>query len=394
MLEASLASLDRLLTQRLNVPTKLLMDDYTNSSTVSSGADCSYRFFGTTWIAPWGTIMTWLLPPSAVVSDDQLRITLRVPQSRMRHFLSDTSLYMKVSPQGLGSRYPRISSAVLRLGPDKNIQSLDSVFACDVALIYKRGIRLDDARSYDPKEESITLITPLLLETPLRTLPLFLPNTPLPEIEYTLLYHSGIEAKNIQFISEFISSTGEADIQQGPYVKSLPPVIQHLPSFLTFRSEDIPSSTDETTVNIPVSTKSDEKLARCLYIKVSDSNNNNDDIPDAIVSIDVLTPGPNPRSLLIVPYPGSLCRTHLKSRFGFTSGDKATRLPYKDLPYYVLPFASTPCGQSPDYGVPLPEGSNVRIILYPAGSSTGTSRFVEVAVEFFTKTVWQRDDKP
>lgn len=388
-LEASLASLDRMLLQRLNVPTKLLVDDYTNiaggdgAAATVTNCDLSYRFFGASWMAPWGAMLPWILPPSSVSepSPGVKRVTLRIPQSRVRHFLTDAAVYAKLG--SIGSSMPRITRAVLRLGTDRILQSMDSEFACDVALIYKRGVRLVDSASCDHMEKSITFVCPLLLEAPLRTLPLFIPNTPLPEIEYDLSDPDGI-LSDLQFISEFVSSSGEADLQPrdtdmaGPASKA---VVQHMPSFTTFRS-DVLQFTEPTQINIIAPT---DKLARCLYIRVAKADK--PDIANAIASIDVL--GPRGQSLVgAAPLPGSVCRTHLKSRFGFATGDKATRLAYKELPYYVLPFASTPCGQTADYGVPLPEGSCVKVVLHPRSELEGVT--VEVVVETFTRTVWQR----
>lgn len=380
-LEASLAKLDTMLTERIAVPMRLLAEDYigvagdhgSSAAADSSNCETEFRLLATAWIGSWGSILPWILPPSSVstTAPGKTTVVLRLPQSRVRHFLTDASIHVK---GGVAGSPPRISRAVLRLGTDKILQLLDSEFACNVSSVYKHG-RLES------EEESGILATPLFFEMPLRVLPLFIPNTQLPEIEYEITTDPQLHltAENISFITEIVSSPGEAGIPPST-APSLPPpqsetIVQHLPTLVTFRSSEI---VEGGVVSVAVSTR-EGKLARALYIRVvSDICS---DIADAIESIEVIGPPPRLRSLMGMPLPGSVCRTHLKRRF--------SKLPVGRLPYYVLQFASMPSGHVADYGLVLVEGTKVQITLSSSVlNSTGLG--VEVCVETFERVSWKR----
>lgn len=363
-MEQALAKLDTTLTERIAVPLFLLKDDYTGVA----GADPSdpscqldYRLMGTSWIGPWGSVVPWMLPPT---SQEGKTVTLRLPQSRVRHFIGDASLYAKLENTG---DKPRLVRAVLRLGPTRIIQSFDSEFACRVAVLFKHGGRVADHALY---ERSVKLACPLFFNIPLQVLPLFVPNSPLPEIEYEL----SIPVKTAHFIGEFFSSPGEADIPphsapETPLPNASKTIVQHVPSLTTFRS----SSIENGTIRVDIS-MDPGKLARALYIRIY--NETNSDIPDAISTIEAFGPPPRSVSLNGMAWPGSVCRTHFKKRFG-----------KPEAPYYVFPFSVSPSGHNADYGVVLSEGSHVIIVLNPE-ISEGVS--AEVCVETFERVVWKR----
>lgn len=384
-LDSSLAKLDQALTERINVPIKLLTSDYSGfDGGNSENCDLNYRLLANAWIAPWGAQISCLVPPSAieVLPSGTTKVTLRLPQSRVRHFLSDASVYFTASEK---EGTPRFVKAILRLGPDKILQSLDSEFACAIAAIYKRGCCASDLSRYDCLEKSWTLTCPLFFESPLRVLPLFTPNTPLPEIEFEIEGTSTV-LENLQFLIDVTTSPGEADIPPIgadttamflPHAKS---IIQQIPSFVTFR-ESIPTSeAREVSVGITVP---NSRLVRVIYLRVKDASC--EDNASSIAQVNLIGPPPQLRSMPGFPILGSLCRTHLKSRFGFSSGDKATRIPYSQLPYYVIPFACTPSGHVADYGMVIPDGSQLRVTLHP-GIPEGS--IIEVCIEFFERAVW------
>lgn len=375
----SLDFLDRILMQRVNTSSlSILAQDYSETSTCPN-KNC--RLLGMSWVGPWGGSVPWLLTPTSITTTDKdtTKIILRLPQSRIRHFLSDGSLFLK----SICDNY-RITRAILRLGPDHVLQSMDSEFACKVSLIYKRGIRLQDSIRYNTNEKSLILVTPLLLEAPLRVLPLYIPNMPLPEIEYEVSSSSKdavvvkppLTEDSVNVITEFISSNGE--------IEQMSEVLQYLPTFTTFTSSETFTFTEASTKTITVNVSCPEKkLARCLYIRVFDKER--EDISDIITAIDVRG-GERLQTLLGVPLPGSICRHHLKSKFGFAAGDKATRLPYTELPYYTIPFAVNPAGQNADYGVSLVEGSEVNVTVTTQGPLKDFA--VQVVVETANRVIW------
>lgn len=329
-------AIDKILIRRqTSVPTSLLTEDFVlpGGGGPTGKKELSHRLCGNTWIAPWGATTPFLLPPTA---KEDNRVTLSIPQSKVRHFLTDASLFI------ISSNKPRIQKAVLKIG-DKIIQNLDSEFACEISLVYKRGIRLEDSVKYCNKEKSWCLATPLMIESPLLAIPLTIPNTPLPKITYELSPQAE-KNEDVKFATEFVSSSGESIINAGE-------VTQCFPSFTTFSSSDklsFPTPSSYTVVvNMPMTKAS---LIRCLYVRLR--NDTQSDIDNIITAIDVFyTDDKNVKvSLLGFPYPGSLCRTHYKSKFGFATGDKAARLPYTELPFYVVPFAVSPASHNPDFG--------------------------------------------
>lgn len=379
----SLSKLDSLLTERVAVPIKLLIDDYVgvagSDGTASLDPSCelNYRLLATAWISPWGSVVPWLIPASSVdKTPTGCKITLRLPQSKVRHFFSDAALYLKLGKGDLQS-LPNITRATLRLGQDEILQSLDSNFACNISLIYKHDRLEEDLVSHCPLEEAVTLRCPLFFDMPLRVLPLYVSNTSLPEIEY----HISSEVEDAQFIAEVVSSPGEADIQ-GSVAKnsteivvhpSGKTVVQHLPCFETFKNVEAPS---DCQVTVAISSK-DGKLAKALYIKVSGGGV--DDIPDAIKCFEIIGPPPRSLSLLGISVPGSIARTHFKARFSKT-------VPVNKLPYYVYPFSVNPSGHTADYGVVLPAGTQLKITLNPKYCDL----IVEVCVETSNRVVWKR----
>ncbi len=368
-MEDSLSNLDATLVDRMNVPLKLLADDYAavagTHGTAADDSSCAvdFRLFATSWIAPWGSILPWILPPSSrvVLDSGNTKVTLAIPQSRIRHFLSDASLrVVGIAPteefKGLS-----LVSAQLRLGPNKPHQSLDSQFACEVAWQYKSSLRLVDTIKYDASDMSYTFVTPLFFDLPLRVVPLFLPDAQV-VVEYEL---TGVTAsQSIEFLTEVISSPGEIDISVAdPSAKT---VVQHMPSFTTFSSGQV---TAESTVSIPLPMPAD-KLVRALYIRVGSG-----DLANVVKTIDVVN---RSRSLVGGPLPGSICHNHLKRRFSKTGWGK--------LPYYVVPFAVSPSGNNADYGVLFTEGTELQVILTPqVGPVT-----IDVCVETSERVVWKR----
>jgi hypothetical protein len=367
-LSTSLAKLDMMLVERFGVPMSLIAKDYAEIPGAESDQNCELanRLQGASWIAPWGVNLPWMLPPSSATPGTdfgKMTFTLRLPQSRVRHFLTDASLYAKTSPDS----NPRITRAVLRLGSERTVQLLDSEFACNVSLIYKREIPLEHVTSYDKPEGSITLVCPLFFETPLRILPLFTPNQPLPEIEYEVTSNS--ELTDVKFFTEIISSPGEAGMQplfDPSKVKVTKPVVHHIPSFTTFSA---PGS--DTTV-IDISFK-EIRLARNFYVRVTRPDCA--DVKDSIASIDVIGPPPRSQSLIGSPLPGSICRRHIKTRFGKTP-----------LPYYALTFAANPNARVTDYAIVIVQGTEVHVVLHPGVSDTGVT--VEVCVETSERIEW------
>lgn len=433
-LESSLAKLDQALIKRfLSIPSHLLLEDYSSvagsDGRGSASADCEllYRYMGATPLLPWGATLPWFLPPSSIVKLPRMdkwealvthrtnRVTLRIPQSRIRHFLTDAALFVRL-PQsttipgeiakvvGNEIHVPRLSRAVLRLGPDRVIQSLDSEFACLIAQVYKRGLRLEDSSRYNSQEGSVTIACPLFFsESILRALPLFVANSPLPEIEFDITTRlskssdeGGKEEENeiekntvIQFATEFVSSPGESDMRhvtEGTVNPNIPTptedVVQHVPSLVTFRS---PQDVDplKHVVLIPIY-GIEKTLTRCLYVRVVRGDDSKSDIRDMIENLDLVGPSPAYSSLIgNDSLPGSFCRSHLKSRFGFSSADEAAK-----SPYYVMPFTAAPRGQSADYGLVVPDGSSLRVSLYALPDRTDNPIFIEVCSESFTRLTW------
>lgn len=353
-MEQALNKLDVTLTERMAVPLHLLKDDYIGVAGSDGDPSCQldYRLMGTSWIAPWGSVVPWLLLPT---THEDKTVILRLPQSRVRHFIGDASLYaVLANPE----EKPRLTRAILRLGPDRVLQSFDSEFACRIAILFKHGRRIAE---HTPHENSVKLSCPLFFSLPLQVLPLFIPNSPLPEIEYEL----SVPVKTVQFITQFVSSPGETDTP-GETNKN---IVQHLPSLTTFRSSTI----EDNKIKVEISMDAG-KLVRALYIRIfSDTY---EDIPDAIATLEVF--GPPPRSPLLtgMPIPGSLCRSHFKELFG-----------KPEAPYYVYAFAVSPAGHNADYGVVLSAGSYVLLTL---NSEVGEGITAEVCVETFERVVWKR----
>lgn len=389
-MEESLSRLDSTLIERfLGIPRAVLLQDYAavagsdqteGDSASTTDCDRQYRYLGTAAIFPWGSTTPWILPSSSVeATTSGQRVVLRIPHSRVRHYLGDAALYGK---SDLLQGSIRMVRAVLRLGPDRILQSFDSEFACNIAQVYKRGFSLGNLASYNSTEQSATIRCPFYFaDAPLRALPLFLPNTPMPEIEYEITGN----LTGIHFLTEFASSPGE-DLAPPPATSK---VIQHAPTLVTFTSSPV-DDINATSVSIPMHAP-DDKIVRCLYFRAKDAEHS--DIADAIATVDVhgkLPPRPNAAPLLGslfggIPLPGSLCRTHYKTRFGFSTTDQAF-----ESPYYALPFTTAPRGQTADYGVTLPEGSSLNITLHPSESRSRLPVTVEVCVETFTRIVWQR----
>ncbi len=121
------------------------------------------------------------------------------------------------------------------------------------------------------------------------------------------------------------------------------------------------------------------QLARALYLRVGNSICS--DIPNAIETIDVVGPPPRLRSIVGMPLPGMVCRTHFKRRF--------SKRAISTLPYYVLHFTSTPSGHIADYGVALVEGTQVQVTLNPS-AAVSCGDIVEVCVETFERVSWKR----
>lgn len=373
-LDESLSHLDGTLTERVSVPLNILETDYTGIPGSQAVGNLYYRYLATAWVGPWGATIPWLLPPSSITNDS--KVTLRLPQSRVRHFLCDASLFITGSVE---LPHPRIVSATLRLGPEKVIQHIDSEFACNIAFHYKHG---GDIVTTDAKENSVTLSSPLFFEAPLKVLPLFVPNTPLPEIEYSLSTTGDNKDLIIRFLAVIVTSPGEADILPTPSSQhDTSPAVQYLPSFTTFSH----TITESQVVSIAISTPPG-KLARALYIRAF--NTSCEDIPDAIASIDIVGPPPRSKSLIgDTPLPGSICRNKLKNQFlPPPSSSKVSIGDPLKLPYYVYPFAATPGGNVADYGVVLVPGTTLVVTLHPNSGATN----IEACVETVERVEWKK----
>jgi hypothetical protein len=361
---AELNKLDQTLTQRIAVPMQLLKDDYTavagadGTAADDPACELDYRLWSTAWVGPWGSYVPWILPPSSVVGTTMV---LRVPPSRVRHFLGSVDLYVKtINPEDV----PRIVRAKLSLGAERTVQSFDSEFACRIAIIYKHN---GEVAKHNYHEQSVTLDSPLFFSLPLRVLPLFIPNSPLPEIEYEL----STSVASASFVTEFVSSPGESDI---PPITAPPPdtpppvktVVQHLTSLTTFKSL-------EGTLDVHI-VSPEGRLIRAIYIRVS--NGEIYDMDNVIESIEIVGPPPRSVSLTGMAYPGKICRSLFKKRFANLMG-----------PYYVIPFAISPGGHSADYGLLAPPDSRVVIKVFDRISIEGLS--AEVCVETNERVVWK-----
>lgn len=370
----------------VTVPKEVLLKDYLISKSSPKkkgglpGRPRQFRYLASEAISPWGSITTWMLPATKIALDADgtaLVVTLSVPPSRMRHFMSDASLFILEGGHG-GVLHKEIIKAVLRINGEE-VQCIDSEFAYNVAMVYKRGFTPRDNVSFDTLENSKTYSCPFFFgdPSPLRALPLFL--HPI-EIEYHLRVGGSTASSTsstppqYQFISKFTSSPGE---DPGQRLR----IGQYVPCFSTFRSGRINNPLAHE-VSISVKLPDDNKLARCLYVRAT--NTDWSDIKDAIASINIVPAGVKTPPMAL---PGSVCRTHLKTDFGLTGC--STQQIFAS-PYYVLPFTSAPRGHNPDYGIPLPEGSVVNIALHPGESRVAREVVLEVCVEFFNAFVWHR----